>query len=171
MEQNFATEEKTNLVYSYLSDTLSEYNQNSPVPSFMTPFLNSAPNQSLNFSLSSTPSTSSFPNASQMKQLKNSSKRKWGLGLLVSKDPDNLMKQVMAALKASDLEWKITGPFELKCRNISTESNKQIKLILQIYKVADQKYLLDVKNAEGHTFPLFDTCSNLLKHLEKTEKI
>lgn len=41
-----------------------------------------------------------------------------------------------------------------------------VKIQLQLFKVTERKYLLDVKKIEGDTFLFFDACSKLLEKLK-----
>jgi hypothetical protein len=59
----------------------------------------------------------------------------------------------------------VTGPFALRCRNRIT-GEKYVKIALQVYKVKDQRYLVDIKKLEeGETFPFFDVCHRFLSEL------
>ncbi len=60
----------------------------------------------------------------------------------------------------------MVGPYQLRCRRKHpTNENKIVKIALQLYKVKEKRYLLDIKKLEGETFPFFDTCSKLLNEL------
>mmetsp|Transcript_17532 Transcript_17532/g.24333 ORF Transcript_17532/g.24333 Transcript_17532/m.24333 type:complete len:163 (+) Transcript_17532:1077-1565(+) len=96
-------------------------------------------------------------------------KRKmWYLGIVSSRLPHEIMQEVFRALKATGFEWKILGPYQLRCRKLVSEGkgeSKFVKIGLQLYKVKETKYLLDIKKLEGETFPFFDWCSKLLNEL------
>ena len=63
-------------------------------------------------------------------------------------------------------EWKIVAPFQLRCRCYHPSNSKVVKIALQLYKVKEKKYLLDIKKLEGETFPFFDVCSKLLNEIQ-----
>lgn len=62
-------------------------------------------------------------------------------------------------------QWKVLGPYSLRCR-ISDPSGQVVKLALQIYKIKDNRYLLDLKKISGETFFMFDACANFFNELK-----
>jgi len=98
-------------------------------------------------------------------QDQHSKRKMWYLGIVSTLPPLEIMKEVFRASKATGFEWKVIGPFMLRCRN-SISAAKQVKIALQLYKVNEKRYLLDVKKLEGETFPFFDVCSKLLSELK-----
>lgn len=87
-------------------------------------------------------------------------KRKmWYLGVLSSLPPEDIMREVFRALREVGFEWKIVNPFAVRCR--FPTSGKFVKIALQLYKVKEKRYLLDVKKIEGETFPFFDLWAKL----------
>eukprot|EP01118_Nematostelium_gracile_P012250 TRINITY_DN4444_c0_g1_i1.p1 TRINITY_DN4444_c0_g1~~TRINITY_DN4444_c0_g1_i1.p1 ORF type:complete len:340 (+),score=68.94 TRINITY_DN4444_c0_g1_i1:582-1601(+) len=92
--------------------------------------------------------------------------RRWALGTLSSLPPNIIMQKLFAALKETGNEWKITGPFALRCRH-RVGQDKYVKFALQVYKVKEKRYLVDIKKIEeGETFHFFDICSKLLSQLD-----
>jgi len=73
-------------------------------------------------------------------------------------------------------EWKVVAQYQLVCRPAVRQAAEgdlgasarraQVKLGLQLYKVVDDQYLLDVKRLEGDIFPFMDVCSSLLCELK-----
>jgi hypothetical protein len=62
-------------------------------------------------------------------------------------------------------EWKIISPFNLRCKKQATRQH-DVKFAIQLYKVKERKYLLDVKKLEGDTLVLFDVCAKFLNELK-----
>jgi len=92
----------------------------------------------------------------------NQPHRKWYLGAISQLPPHEIMGEIYRALKKVGFEWKLTGPFQLRCR---IDNNKPVKLVLQLFRVAENRYLLDIKKIEGEIFIFFDICSLLLEEL------
>eukprot|EP01117_Protostelium_nocturnum_P012923 TRINITY_DN4783_c0_g3_i1.p1 TRINITY_DN4783_c0_g3~~TRINITY_DN4783_c0_g3_i1.p1 ORF type:complete len:520 (-),score=183.32 TRINITY_DN4783_c0_g3_i1:28-1587(-) len=92
-------------------------------------------------------------------------KKMWYLGLMTSVPPEEAMKEVFRALRVNNFEWKIVGPYQLRCRHSDPDSSGEVKIALQLYKVKEKRYLLDVKKLSGETFPFFDNCSKLLNEM------
>ncbi|KAF2072549.1 hypothetical protein CYY_006124 [Polysphondylium violaceum] len=92
----------------------------------------------------------------------NQPHRKWYLGAISQLPPHEIMGEIYRALKKVGFEWKLTGPFQLRCR---IANNKPVKLVLQLFRVAENRYLLDIKKIEGEIFIFFDICSLLLEEL------
>jgi len=80
----------------------------------------------------------------------------WYLGIVSANQPNDIMQEVFRALKATGFEWKIGGPYQLRCRRRHPlNESKLVKIALQLYKVKEKRYLLDIKKLEGETFPFF----------------
>ncbi|KAK5583102.1 hypothetical protein RB653_004692 [Dictyostelium firmibasis] len=88
--------------------------------------------------------------------------RKWYLGAISQLPPHEIMGEIYRALKKVGFEWKLTGPYQLRCRMVN---GKPIKLVLQLFRVAENRYLLDIKKIEGEIFIFFDICSLMLEEL------
>lgn len=103
------------------------------------------------------------------------------MGLISRADPHAIMAEVVHALRALHMEWKVTGIYQLRCRPIESELGKYegdvLKLGVQLFAMPRNKqgqilHLLDFKRIEGGIFDFFDICSSLLsrlKHLEHKE--
>ncbi|EGC29439.1 hypothetical protein DICPUDRAFT_58802 [Dictyostelium purpureum] len=89
--------------------------------------------------------------------------RKWYLGAISQLPPHEIMGEIYRALKKVGFEWKLTGPYQLRCRML--DSGRPVKLVLQLFRVAENRYLLDIKKIEGQIFVFFDICSLLLEEL------
>jgi len=102
--------------------------------------------------------------------------KKWHLGVQSRLPPADMMIEVFRALKAINFEWKVVAQYQLVCRPAVRQAAEgdlgasarraQVKLGLQLYKVVDDQYLLDVKRLEGDIFPFMDVCSSLLCELK-----
>jgi 5'-AMP-activated protein kinase catalytic alpha subunit len=116
--------------------------------------------------------TPGSPHISMNDDVISTSQKKWSLGVVSDRTPPSIMGDVFRALLAADFQWKITGPYQLrcltklKCRRDDGNIVQNVKITLQLFKVSDKKYLLDVKKIEGDTFLFFDACSNLLDKLK-----
>jgi len=95
----------------------------------------------------------------------NVAHKKWFLGVLSGLTPTSIMNEVLRALKETGFEWKITGPYQLRCLTKIGTRGTHVKVMIQLFKVSEQKFLLDVKKIEGETFPFFDVCSRFLDEL------
>jgi len=91
-------------------------------------------------------------------------KKLWSLGIYSTNPAHEIMKEVYRALKVTGFEWKVVTPFQLRCRSHTTQQ-KMIKIGIQLYKVKEKKYLVDIKKLEGETFPCFDQCLRLLNEI------
>eukprot|EP01113_Clastostelium_recurvatum_P013348 TRINITY_DN1703_c1_g1_i2.p1 TRINITY_DN1703_c1_g1~~TRINITY_DN1703_c1_g1_i2.p1 ORF type:complete len:735 (-),score=153.79 TRINITY_DN1703_c1_g1_i2:655-2571(-) len=90
--------------------------------------------------------------------------QKWLLGALSMMAPHDIMHEVFRALKDVGFAWKVSGPYQLRCRHMM-DGKCPIKMTLQLFKVSDHRYLLDVKKIDGEIMPFFDLCSKLLAEL------
>ncbi|EFA83477.1 putative protein serine/threonine kinase [Heterostelium album PN500] len=88
--------------------------------------------------------------------------RKWYLGAISQLPPQEIMREVYRSLQIVGFEWKVTGPYQLRCRIMN---DRPIKIVLQLFRVTENRYLLDIKKIEGEIFIFFDICSELLTEL------
>eukprot|EP00761_Pharyngomonas_kirbyi_P014166 gb/GECH01014196.1/.p1 GENE.gb/GECH01014196.1/~~gb/GECH01014196.1/.p1 ORF type:complete len:488 (+),score=126.34 gb/GECH01014196.1/:1-1464(+) len=91
--------------------------------------------------------------------------RWWRLGVMSSLSSKTIMKQVYQVLKTLDMEWKVLGPFNLKCRFVDTESSN-VMVGIQLYRTGDGKYLLDIRKLGGDTIPFMDVSARLHQKLD-----
>eukprot|EP01127_Copromyxa_protea_P023993 TRINITY_DN925_c0_g1_i1.p1 TRINITY_DN925_c0_g1~~TRINITY_DN925_c0_g1_i1.p1 ORF type:complete len:504 (-),score=73.28 TRINITY_DN925_c0_g1_i1:388-1824(-) len=66
----------------------------------------------------------------------------WYLGLMSPGKPRMIMRDVMAALLKFKYEWKICGPYQLRCRNQNYDllpSDERVKFGLQIFSVRKER--------------------------------
>ncbi|VVB09245.1 unnamed protein product [Arabis nemorensis] len=109
--------------------------------------------------------------------------KKWTLGLQSQAHPREIMNDVFKALQNLKVFWKKIGDYNIKCRwvrihnnNISEDnmieddecaiiSPTVIKFELQLYKVSEGKYLLDIQRVDGPQFIFLDLCVAFLTEL------
>jgi len=108
--------------------------------------------------------------------------RKWHLGVQSSLAPADMMLEIFRALRALRFEWKIVAQYSLKCRPCtrppvepsgsgtldasSMAVRCKVKVGLQLYKIQEDAYLLDIRKVDGDVLPFMDVCSLLLGELK-----
>ena len=110
--------------------------------------------------------------------------RRWPLGVQSSVAPADLMLEIFRALRALRFEWKIVAQYSLKCRPCARPQQHEgsaggakldasgmalrckVKVGLQLYKVQEGSYLLDIRKVDGEVLPFMDVCSMLLAELK-----
>ena len=109
--------------------------------------------------------------------------RRWHLGVQSSLAPADMMLEIFRALRVLRFEWKIVAQYSLKCRpctrpptDASNEAGTldlssmavrcKVKVGLQLYKIQEESYLLDVRKVDGDVLPFLDVCSLLLGELK-----
>jgi len=121
---------------------------------------------------------------SSLKPESEAQQRRWHLGLQSSLPPADMMLEIFRALRALQFEWKIVAQYSLKCRPctrppIGTSDSGQsmidpsgmavrckVKVGLNLYKIHDESYLLDIRKVDGEVLPFMDVCSLLLSELK-----
>jgi len=109
------------------------------------------------------------------------SQRRWHLGVQSSLAPADMMLEIFRALRALRFEWKIVAQYSLKCRPCTRPSEPtgsgtldassmavrcKVKVGLQLYKIVEDSYLLDIRKVDGDVLPFMDVCSLLLGELK-----
>jgi len=109
--------------------------------------------------------------------------RRWHLGVQSSLAPADMMLQIFRVLRTLRFEWKIVAQYSLKCRPCtrppadggpsggmvdpsSMAVRCKVKVGLQLYKIQDDSYLLDIRKVDGDVLPFMDVCSLLLGELK-----
>jgi len=110
--------------------------------------------------------------------------RHWHLGVQSSMSPADMMLEIFRALKALQFEWKIVAQYSLKCRPCPRQPLSiqdaatpamdssgmaircKVKVGLQLYKIQEDSYLLDLRKVDGEVLPFMDVCSLLLNELK-----
>jgi len=115
----------------------------------------------------------------------DAAQRRWHLGVQSSMAPADMMLEIFRALRTLQFEWKIVAQYSLKCRpcprpalpahgdaghgQLSTNNlaaRCKVKVGLQLYKIQDDLYLLDVRKVDGEILPFMDVCALLLAELK-----
>ena len=89
---------------------------------------------------------------------------RWYLGVHSRNKPIEIMNEVYRVLKDLGFEWKCLTPYQIRCR-IAMEVGSTMKIGLQLYRVHENRYLLDFRKLEGDAFLFFDLCSQLVTEL------
>jgi 5'-AMP-activated protein kinase catalytic alpha subunit len=109
--------------------------------------------------------------------------RRWHLGVQSSLAPADMMLEIFRALRHLRFEWKIVAQYSLKCRPCSRPADGsqppgtldassphavrcKVKIGLQLYKIQEDSYLLDIRKVDGDVMPFMDVCSLLLSELK-----
>ena len=108
--------------------------------------------------------------------------RRWHLGVQSSLSPADMMLEIFRTLRTLRFEWKIVAQYSLKCRPCtrppieapaagtldasSMAVRCKVKVGLQLYKIQDDSYLLDIRKVDGDVLPFMDVCSLLLGELK-----
>jgi len=110
--------------------------------------------------------------------------RRWHLGVQSALPPADMMLEIFRALRTLKFEWKIVAQYSLKCRPClrlampnqeatpggfdppSSAARYKVKVGLQLYKIQDESYLLDIRKVDGEVLPFMDVCSLLLSELK-----
>jgi len=108
--------------------------------------------------------------------------RRWHLGVQSSLSPADMMLEIFRTLRALRFEWKIVAQYSLKCRPCTRPPTEppaagtldassmavrcKVKVGLQLYKIQEESYLLDIRKVDGDVLPFMDICSLLLGELK-----
>ena len=93
-----------------------------------------------------------------------------------------MMLEIFRVLRVLRFEWKIVAQYSLKCRPCTRPTDAQagaagtldassmacgkVKVGLQLYKIQEDSYLLDIRKVDGDVLPFMDVCSLLLGELK-----
>lgn len=104
--------------------------------------------------------------------------RRWHLGIQSSMLPADMMLEIFRALRTLRIEWKIVAQYSLKCRPCTRAMDSigasyegdmaahfKVKIGLQLYKIQEDMYLLDIRKVDGDMLPFMDICALLLSEL------
>ncbi|EOD13725.1 hypothetical protein EMIHUDRAFT_246661 [Emiliania huxleyi CCMP1516] len=86
--------------------------------------------------------------------------RRWHLGVQSSMSPADMMLEIFRALRVLQFEWKIVAQYSLKCRPCTARTASEgmgqepmtrfkVKVGLQLYKIQEDSYLLDIRKADA----------------------
>jgi 5'-AMP-activated protein kinase catalytic alpha subunit len=98
-----------------------------------------------------------------------------------------MMLEIFRALRALRFEWKIVAQYHLKCRPCTQPQDGaggaggaggaagcgmlgatrcKVKVGLQLFKIQEGSYLLDIRKVDGDVLPFMDVCALLLGELK-----
>jgi 5'-AMP-activated protein kinase catalytic alpha subunit len=94
-----------------------------------------------------------------------------------------MMLEIFRTLRALQFEWKIVAQYSLKCRPCTRAmpgadgmgmgqdatclaTRFKVKVGMQLYKIQEDSYLLDIRKVDGEILPFMDVCSLLLSELK-----
>jgi 5'-AMP-activated protein kinase catalytic alpha subunit len=108
----------------------------------------------------------------------------WGLGIQTRLHPSDAMAELYRALAAGGVSWKKLGPYNLKCRvelpplaapdavvgmddgsAASAASPRVLKFEAQLYRLREERYVLDLQRLEGELMAFMDAAGALLGSL------
>ncbi|UJR23975.1 hypothetical protein I4U23_026942 [Adineta vaga] len=98
-------------------------------------------------SSSNTPPVNSGVGAASLK------KAKWHLGIRSQSKPHDIMNEVFKAMKELGMEWKFcnNSMYSVRARRKVSNTNRFVKVGLQLYQVDHRSYLLDFRNLNANT--------------------
>jgi 5'-AMP-activated protein kinase catalytic alpha subunit len=84
------------------------------------------------------------------------------------------MRAVFAVLRKTGFAWKTNSPYSLRCRSggpapatpAPTPAPPAVKIALQLFKVRDDRYLVDLKYLDGPIYLFFDEAVKVLLELQ-----
>lgn len=107
--------------------------------------------------------------------------RKWQLGQHSRDHPSAIMSKLMRFMASNHIAWKKNGPYSLKCCRVGytqegamrelqhkkhdrsgSKKQIQVKFEVQIYKVRDGEYCIDIQRIQGELFLFMDLCGNIV---------
>ncbi|XP_050946761.1 SNF1-related protein kinase catalytic subunit alpha KIN10-like isoform X6 [Cucumis melo] len=112
---------------------------------------------------------------------------KWALGLQAKAHPRDIMMKVLKVLQELNVYWKKIGDYNMKCMLTSDTSTHHqqympnhsirlevnhltilqnvVKFEVQLYKVQEERYLLDLQRIQGPQFLFFNLCATFISQL------
>jgi len=123
------------------------------------------------------PATPQMMSPTAQRSATDPAQRRWHLGVQSSLAPADMMLEIFRVLRALRFEWKIVAQYSLKCRPCTrplgeggtAESSAvrcKVKVGLQLYKIQEDSYLLDIRKVDGEVLPFIDVCSLLIGELK-----
>jgi len=96
----------------------------------------------------------------------------WQLGIDVTMEAPTLMTEVLTTLSDLGYEWGHYTPWRIRAQPVHRSEN-QIKfaLVIQIYKTASGRYLLDVLVSQGPSLPALRAALQFLKKVAESQVV
>ncbi|KAK9829879.1 hypothetical protein WJX72_008401 [[Myrmecia] bisecta] len=114
--------------------------------------------------------------------------RRWRLGVHSRGHPSAIMAEIYRTLTLHRVAWKKTAPYNLKCRTVlgsqgsdmedgspdmdtasansggthPSDGRRIVKFEMQMYKMRDGEYSVDIQRLQGELFLFMDLCGSLL---------
>ena len=107
--------------------------------------------------------------AAALMQQRIFAERHWTLGTQSRKTPAKIMESIYSALVQTKASWKKIGPYVLKATyamgsGFENEiSGSAMKIEIQVYKLKEDYWQIDIQKLSGGVLQYLDLCSSLLK--------
>jgi len=103
--------------------------------------------------------------------------RNWLLGLHTRQAPADIMAETFRALQSLGIGWKRIQPYNIKCRKVAVVGaggaagggNIVVKFELQVYRVKEERYMLDIQRLDGPLYCFMDLVDRLMSVLRPLE--
>jgi len=96
----------------------------------------------------------------------------WQLGVEVALEASQLMTEVLEALNSLGYEWYNITPWRVKARPAKRcESQLPLSMVVQIYKTAAGRYLVDILLPQGPSLPALREALRLLRCLAENSTV
>lgn len=108
--------------------------------------------------------------------------RHWALGVHTRRLPADIMAEVFRALQVLGIGWKRHAPYNIKCRYVSSvpqitsvgsdasapgsRSEIIVKFEVQVYRVKEEKYMVDVQRLDGPFYCYLDLVDRVIAELK-----
>lgn len=117
--------------------------------------------------------------AAAMMQQRIVAQQTWALGLQTRLHPSETMVELLRVLALYGITWKKAGPYNIKARmELPAPSGptapplppgatepRVLKFELQLYRMKEERYILDMQRLEGDLMSFMDVCGRLLAEL------
>jgi 5'-AMP-activated protein kinase catalytic alpha subunit len=125
-----------------------------------------------------------------MPQQRLVAERRWRLGVQSRGHPSAIVAELLRALRASQVLWKKSAPYNFKCRKViqipgkpqpmeeatpeaadglmgddATARERVLKFEVQMYRLRDGEYVVDFQRLQGELFLFMDLCSRMFSTL------
>jgi len=105
--------------------------------------------------------------------------RDWALGVQTRRMPADVIGELLRALQVLRVGWKRTQPYSIKCRFVKSmlpaagaaeqgaaTQEMVIKFECQLYRVKEERYILDLQRLEGPLYVFLDLADTLMAELK-----
>jgi len=117
---------------------------------------------------------------------------KWLLGVFSTLQPKQIFTNIMQILRKMHFEWKVIGPYLLRCRPTAPDTDQstpqkqqqppapnknpkpnprhdseylKVRISIQLFKLGLNAFLIDFKVNAGAIFPFFEVMGEFLQYL------